>query len=97
MKAFNWIPFDEKLGSRQKLPPIYKRVLLAYAPEALGSGMPAGTAVGYLKFAAGDKECPNFIVPAIGGKPSHWLDILPENFGQSGTHPYWQFPARDFK
>lgn len=92
----NWTPFDETKGSRQPLPEEHKRVLVTYAPESLGPGLPSATAVGYLKFAAGDKESPNFIVPGIGGKPTHWLDILPDNFGEDRTHPYWRFPHRAF-
>jgi hypothetical protein len=36
-------------------------------------------AIGYLRYAAGDKDSPRFITPGIGGIPSHWCDCLPQD------------------
>jgi hypothetical protein len=80
-----WYVFREIGGSRQKLPPVKRYVLVAYSREALGAGMPPAVAVGYLKFAAGDKNCPNFIVPGVGGKPDLWSDCLGDDF----ECPHW--------
>lgn len=86
-----WIPFEQQKWGNQPLPPKTKRVLLAFAPEALGPGSAAATAVGYLKFGAGDPNSPYFVTPGVGGVPSHWCDCLPDDFGEPGTHPYWNF------
>ena len=91
-----WIPFDQEKWAAQPLPPKHKRVLLAFAPEALGTGSAAATAVGYLKFGAGDPNSPYFVIPGVGGKPSHWCDCLPDNFGEADVHPHWKFPPRKF-
>jgi len=93
----NWIPFDQQKWAAQPLPEEYKRVLLAFPRDAFEPGSAAATAVGYLRYAAGDKNSPNFITPGVGGIPSHWCDCLPDNFGTAGTHPHWQFPPRTFK
>ena len=70
-----WNKFDEKLGSGQVLPLPYK-VLLLYI-ESLSQGSPRALAVGYMKFAAGDKESPHFITPGHGGAVLSWSDCLP--------------------
>jgi hypothetical protein len=92
-----WYQFDPAKGYRQKRPPERKLVMVAFAPESLGEGNPAATAVGYLRYSAGCKDSPFFVVPGIGGAPTHWCDCLPENFGESGIHPYWQMPAERWK
>jgi hypothetical protein len=83
-----WYPFDSTKGSYQKRPPIYKLVLLAFPPK---EGAAPATVVGYMKNSAGDKQSPFFISPGHGGIPTHWCDCLPDNFGEHGIHPYWQF------
>lgn len=92
-----WIPYHKDLWSAQKLPPQHKLVLLAFATGALSDGSAPATAVGYLKFGAGDPDSPYFVTPGIGGNPSHWCDCLPENFGEYGVHPHWMFPKRFLK
>jgi len=94
-----WYPFDRAKGSRQKRPPLYKLVLLAFPAGALGEDSASATAVGYRKNGAGDKQSPYFVTPGIGGEPTHWCDCLPENFGYHGVHPYWNFaqPLRKIK
>lgn len=90
----NWKPYHKDLWSAQDLPTQHKRVLLAFAAGALGECSAPATAVGYLKYGAGDPDSPYFVTPGIGGNPSHWCDCLPENFGEAGTHPHWKFPNR---
>ncbi len=87
-----WTPYQRNKWSSQPLPPKYKRVLLAFAPDAIEPGSAAATAVGYLKLGAGDKDSPYFVTPGVGGDPSHWCDCLPDDFGETGTHPHWNFP-----
>lgn len=41
---------------------------------------PAPLALGYRKDAAGDKQCPYFVIPGIGGTVTAWCDCLPEDF-----------------
>lgn len=93
-KEPNWVKFDQNLWSGQRLPQEYKLVLLAFVPSAIGS---APTAVGYLRYGAGDKNSPYFVTPSVGGVPSYWCDCLPDNFGEYGVHPVWNMPKRSFK
>lgn len=54
-----WYAFDRAKGSRQALPHQKEWVLV----QTKGNdSLPPGVAVGYLKFAAGDKQCPYFVV-----------------------------------
>jgi hypothetical protein len=50
-------------------------------------GMPPSVAVGYLRYAAGDKSSPYFVVPGFGRsfEVTHWIDCLPENL----SPPLW--------
>jgi len=41
---------------------------------------PSSVAVGYRKDAAGDAQCPYFVVPGLGGKVVAWCDCLPNDF-----------------
>ena len=50
-------------------------------PGGMGIFLFIMSAVGYLKNAAGDKQCPYFVVPGIGGRVLRWCDCLPENLG----------------
>lgn len=77
--SLKWYPFDPSKGSRQKRPPERKKVLVRLPPNP-EKGYPAGIAVGYRKNAAGDKQSPFFVVPGIGGFPTHWCDCLPDEF-----------------
>jgi len=76
MTKINWNPFDCKKGSTQKLPPEARYVLLQVR-GCEETGMPPRVVVGWLKFAAGDKECPFFVIP--GGDFSLDPDSLKEN------------------
>lgn len=75
MSGAPWVPFEGSLGSRQKLPP-WRRAVLVRLTDKPEEGLPHSLAVGYLKFAAGDPESPRFIIPGIGGIPTHWWDCL---------------------
>lgn len=90
-----WHPFDKAKGFRQLRPPLRKWVVVMLAPKdphqvALGfefkpevPGLvvyPPGVAVGYRKDAAGDKSCPYFVIPGIGGEVIAWSDCLPDDF-----------------
>jgi hypothetical protein len=73
-----WYRFSKEKGSRQKLPPL-KRDVLGRQPST-GAGLPQGISVGYRKNAGGDKQCPFFVVPGIGGEVLAWCDCLPDDF-----------------
>lgn len=85
-----WYPFDEAKGSRQKRPPLYRKVLVQL-PAQPEKGLPPAVAVGYRKNAAGDKQSPYFVIPGIGGTPTHWCDCLGDGF----SAPLWKFPPGD--
>jgi hypothetical protein len=82
----NWVTFNTCLGSSQRLPPERRCVLVQLPPN--GEGSAPAVAVGYLRFAAGDKECPYFVTPGIGGTPVAWCDCLPGGF----YAPLWKLP-----
>jgi hypothetical protein len=88
-----WIEFQdvEKHGfKRQKLPPERKDVLCKLKTNINENG---GVAVGYLRYAAGDKKSPFFVCSAIPGpwEVTHWCDCLPESFAQ--YIPGWKAPS----
>lgn len=72
-----WYTFDPVKGSHQKRPPVYRQVLLRLPAEP-ENGNPEALVVGYRKNAAGDKQCPFFVIPGIGKTPIEWCDCLPE-------------------
>jgi hypothetical protein len=71
---YKWFRFR---GTKGRLPPQRRYVLVQVTPE--DHGRPIVT-VGWLKYAAGDKRCPYFVVPAIGGEPKYWSDCLGDDF-----------------
>ena len=75
-----WYAFDRSKGSRQKRPPVGKYVLVKLA--SIDPCLPQGIAVGYMKNAAGDKQCPYFVVPGLhtGKEEVAWCDCLPDDF-----------------
>lgn len=81
-----WYKFDQAKGSRQKRPKDGKWVLVMVDRDAYGSTMlyPEGVAVGYVRYASGDRQCPMFVVPQFGygasGKVVAWCDCLPEDY-----------------
>lgn len=74
-----WYKFDKAKGSRQKRPPERKYVVVKLESTDPCS-LPEGLAVGYRKNAAGDKQCPYFVIPGIGGEVIAWCDCLPDDF-----------------
>ncbi len=80
----NWITFDQEKYADQKLPEHRKYILLQIA-EKKDKGLPPAVAVGYMRFAAGDKNSPTFTVPGVGGDVVAWCDC----FGDEFTAPLW--------
>lgn len=75
-----WYAFDPMKGSRQKRPQLKRYVLVQLSAQP-DKGLPGAVAVGYMKNAAGDKQCPYFVVPgAAAGEPTHWCDCLSDDF-----------------
>lgn len=66
-------------------PQMYRMVLVA--TERFESSAPTIN-VGYMKFAAGDPECPYFICPGaqLGFVAAYWCDCLGDDFAP----PNWQ-------
>lgn len=79
-----WVPFDQSLWADQPLP-TERRYVLVMIPPRQREGLPPTVAVGYLRYAAGDKNSPNFITPGVGGVPTHWNDCLGDDFAA----PLW--------
>jgi hypothetical protein len=77
-QIMHWLKFNKTKGSRQRRPPIKKWVVVKLKRKA--DGYPCGLSIGYRKDAAGDKQCPYFIIPGIGGEVIAWCDCLPDNF-----------------
>lgn len=73
-----WHPFDPTKW-RRKLPPERRWVLLTFpARSTRTGGLPRSFALGYMKFAAGDRKSPFFVTPGIGGTPDAWAEIPDE-------------------
>ena len=81
-----WAPFNQELYAAQPLPPLRKDVLVFLTPREHGRSH--GIAVGYLKFGAGDKDSPYFVVPGLWtGAVLAWKDCLPPEFS-------WEYAKR---
>lgn len=81
-----WFKYDRELWHKQKLPIEKRRVLVQVAArETETMGLAPAVAVGYMKYAAGDKHSPHFIVPGVGGPVVAWCDCLGDDF----TAPLW--------
>lgn len=61
-----------------RLPKERKYVLCRIAPRD-EEGLPEAIAVGYLRYAAGDKSCPFFVIPGVGGQVTAYADCLPQD------------------
>lgn len=92
MSEATWIPFDEALYSRQKLPPERRYVLVRVEPvhDGVGAVQAMIVAVGYLRYAAGDRDSPFFVVPSVRGRRVAWCDCLPEALQAIGA--CWPLP-----
>lgn len=80
-----WVPYDEA----GPLPAERQPVLLAFT-DSTDDDRNRLTAVGYLRYAAGDLHSPFFVSPGVGDRPSHWSDCLDESF----TNPSWPGPIK---
>ncbi len=80
-----WEPFSIEMQDKQYLPPVKRYVLLQVARKK-ELGHPPSVAVGYLKFAGGDRTCPYFVVPGVGGHIEAWCDCLGDDF----KAPLWK-------
>ena len=75
-----WIRFRPNLGThqRQQLPPERKHVLVQVMSKD-PTHLPDPIAVGYLRYAGGDRLSPFFVTPGVGGNCVAWMDCLPED------------------
>jgi len=80
-----FIDFDPTKGADQSLPPERKDVVLELAP--FRDGLPKMYMIGYLRYAAGDKNSPQFILPGVPEKATviAWADCLKED---CAPYPY---------
>ena len=81
-KAYDWIPF--RVG---EMLPQERRFVLVQIDKNDSKGMPPSVAVGYLRYAAGDKSCPFFVIPGHGRASdpiTHWCDCLGDEFHAPG-------------
>lgn len=76
-----WVPYIETLWGNQSLPPAERWVLVQIAGRRNDLGaLPPAVAVGYMRFAAGDKNSPVFTIPGVGGVVVAWCDCLGDDF-----------------
>jgi hypothetical protein len=83
-----WVEYERNKWAQQPLPRERKHVLVQVAARE-ADGMPPAVAVGYLRYSAGDRNSPTFIVPGVGGPVVAWCDCLPKGFNAPlwpGTH-----------
>lgn len=81
-----WVKFDPEKYGNQKLPKERKLVFVhGFLTKEKSESVTPFLAVGYLRFAAGDRNSPFFVVPAIGGEVKYWLDYIPQNINP----PLW--------
>ena len=74
-----WKTFDKLASRGRSLPPQGRKVLVACSPKEEGQAPPV--AVGYLKFGAGDKDSPYFVVPGVLHREVvAWCDCLGDDF-----------------
>lgn len=75
-----WIAFDKSKGAAQRLPEVGKTVFVATKPQE-SRGIPAGICLGYMKFHAGEKDAPYFVIPGFNGVIVGWRDCVPAELG----------------
>jgi hypothetical protein len=85
-KTVTWVEFHQDGWVTGQLLPKEKKYLLVQLAEKPEQGLPPIVAVGYMRYAAGDKNSPTFTVPGVGGTVVAWCDCLPENF----KAPLWK-------
>ena len=86
-----WYPFDPDKGYRQKRPEDFKWVLVK--TRSRGPGLPDPISVGYIKYAAGDRSCPYFVCPGVGGTAMAWCDCLPDDYAETRPKASITVPA----
>ena|SRR3990167_9503726 len=74
--ALEWNEFN---GTSPDLPPERKLVMVIVEEEP-DKGLPPTLAIGYLRYSAGDKESPYFVIPGRGGSVSFWRDCIQDDF-----------------
>ncbi len=94
MSGPEWHKFDG-IDTVEPLPPVRRYVLVQVAASADGQ-YPPSVAVGYLKYGAGDKDSPYFVLSGFGRVfvVTHWSDSLGDDF----TAPLWsgkQWPTTE--
>jgi hypothetical protein len=66
----------------RKLKSIERRLVLVITART--RSYPPAVAVGYLKFGAGDRQSPYFVIPGGAGgdvrRVTHWADVLGDDF-----------------
>ena len=83
-----WAPFDRNAAANQRLPPERRFVLVRVRrhgddPNATGLYSRPAVVVGYLKFAAGELDCPYFVAPSVDGTVEAWRDCLGDELQSS--------------
>jgi hypothetical protein len=71
--ADGWTEFDPNRLGMQPLPVERAAVLVELQSDK--RGFPNPIAVGYLKFSAGEKDSPFFVIPGLGGQVLRWKPI----------------------
>ncbi len=70
-----WHKFDPAKW-RAKLPKEREWVLVTFPARWEPTfGLPRSYAIGYLRFSAGDRKSPFFVIPGIGGTPDAWAPL----------------------
>lgn len=73
--------FSRIKGNKQKLPKERDHVIVVLG--SVTDGLPDGFAIGYLKYAAGCKNSPYFVVQGLhNGNEIGWIDCLPDGIGK---------------
>ena len=75
----SWYSYERELWHNQKLPKERKYVLVEV--ESSGPPYPNAIMLGYIKYAAGEKDSPGFVVVGNSiGKVLRWTDSALNNF-----------------
>lgn len=81
-----WIDFKREDWATQQHPP-ERRYVLVQTDGLEENGLPPSVAVGYLRYSAGMKNCPFFVVPGVAhNNVVAWCDCLGDDF----QAPLWK-------
>lgn len=80
---YEWKPFSPEVSGTH--PPERRYVLVQLGPDTNYpyGNLPPSVVVGYLKYSAGDKNCPYFVLPGVihkGRYVTHYCDCLGDDF-----------------